>query len=671
VAIAIALALPLNLVIAAIIWHLSDSASDAQRMDLMYSARSVAAAAGAKLDKYMAMAQALARSPAIVKDNIDDFEAEARRAFASDPDALVIVADYGGRELLNTARRLGKPGPLRDPIGLDTEERAFESNKTVISDAHLDAGSQQWVVHIEVPIFKDGEPFRTLVAAVKAQSFFRLLNDQHLPRDWIAAILDSQGRFIARATERDDDERYIGQLSSESWRKLKDRDGIFEVLASEGDRVIAAKTHSTLSGWQIAVALKKAAMNAATWRAVRWALILGGGFSIMSLLLAAIIARSITGPIDGLRTKAATLLEGRFRGLPAVGPPEVRELWRALQQSAADRDRSDRALRDSELRLRRASQAAGFGVFECDPHTRSVVWSAQRSKIAGMGDTDRVLPLESVIRTIHPEDRERAVAEIEKVMRRPGPFELEFRCLKPDGGSGWLLDRGEAIGPVNPASGLVSKVTGTVIDITERKVREQTIEILMREVNHRSKNLLSIVQAVARQTLAAKPEDFLGRFGMRVEALAANQDLLVKNAWKGVDLYELVRSQLAPFDDLTGTRIGLQGPPLFVSAPAAQAIGMAVHELATNAGKYGALLGTDGYVDIAWCVQHHEGEKIFFIAWRERCAHPITAPSRNGFGSTVIGDLVKRSLGAQVELDYPSTGLTWQLRCPATEVLEG
>jgi two-component sensor histidine kinase len=100
------------------------------------------------------------------------------------------------------------------------------------------------------------------------------------------------------------------------------------------------------------------------------------------------------------------------------------------------------------------------------------------------------------------------------------------------------------------------------------------------------------VQAIARQTLAATPQDFLDRFGKRIEALAAGQDLLIKNAWKGVALDELVHSQLAPFEDLIGTRIYIQGPNLFVSAFAAQTIGMALHELATNVGKYGALLST-------------------------------------------------------------------------------
>jgi len=154
--------------------------------------------------------------------------------------------------------------------------------------------------------------------------------------------------------------------------------------------------------------------------------------------------------------------------------------------------------------------------------------------------------------------------------------------------------------------------------------------------------------------------------------LAASQDLLIKNAWKGVELNELVRSQLAPFEDLIGTRINIQGPYLFVSASAAQAIGMALHELATNAGKYGALSSTDGHVEITWRLAREEsGDDAFLISWCEQCAQPITAPAKQGFGSSVIGSMAEMSLGARVELSFPPTGLTWQLRCPAYEVLDG
>jgi two-component sensor histidine kinase len=138
-----------------------------------------------------------------------------------------------------------------------------------------------------------------------------------------------------------------------------------------------------------------------------------------------------------------------------------------------------------------------------------------------------------------------------------------------------------------------------VTDITERKRQEEQIHLLLREVSHRS-NMLTLVQAVARQTAASTPASFLKRFDERILALAASLDLLVKSNWKGVELEELACSQLAHFSDWIGTRIKVNGPRVQVSAAAAQALGMALHELSTNAGKYGALSNESGEVDLCW-----------------------------------------------------------------------
>jgi two-component sensor histidine kinase len=191
----------------------------------------------------------------------------------------------------------------------------------------------------------------------------------------------------------------------------------------------------------------------------------------------------------------------------------------------------------------------------------------------------------------------------------------------------------------------------------------------MRELNHRSKNMFALVQAVARQTFTAKPDTFLDRFEERMEALAAGQDLLVRNEWKGVDLEELVRSQLAHFKDLIGTLIELKGPPLFISASAAQTIGMALHELATNAGKYGALSCEGGSIEIGWDLEGGEtAEETFMIEWREHGGPPVTAPTKQGFGSSILRDVTASNLNAKVELGFPIEGVRWHLRCPAVEV---
>src|SRR5215510_2606418 len=179
------------------------------------------------------------------------------------------------------------------------------------------------------------------------------------------------------------------------------------------------------------------------------------------------------------------------------------------------------------------------------------------------------------------------------------------------------------------AAGRPESIIALATNVTERKKNEECIALLMREVNHRSKNLLMLVQAIARQTNA--PEDFLHHFDERIQALAAGDDLLVKNEWKGVDFEDLARSQLAHVIDPTGARIRLSGPPILVSASAAQTLGMALHELATNAGKYGALSNQTGRVALFWNIKESPSGGLFTVDWREADGPPVTEPSHSGF----------------------------------------
>jgi PAS domain S-box-containing protein len=203
-------------------------------------------------------------------------------------------------------------------------------------------------------------------------------------------------------------------------------------------------------------------------------------------------------------------------------------------------------------------------------------------------------------------------------------------------------------------------------DMTELRARDEQVRLLLREVSHRAKNMLSIVQAIARQTAAHDPKDFIERFSERIQALAANHDLLVRNEWRGVDLDDLVRAQLAHFADLVGSRIVILGPRLHLNAATAQAIGFTLHELATNASKYGALSVEVGRVEVHW---RRDGD-IFAMRWTESQGPPVQPPVRSGFGRMVIEAMAKHAVGAEVRLDYAPSGLQWHLVCPAANAME-
>jgi len=206
-----------------------------------------------------------------------------------------------------------------------------------------------------------------------------------------------------------------------------------------------------------------------------------------------------------------------------------------------------------------------------------------------------------------------------------------------------------------------------VQDVTDRKAYEERIDLLMREARHRTKNILGLVQAIARQTAAGEAQGFVDRFGKRIQALSTNQDLLVRHAWQRIDVKDLVQAQLEHFADLIGTRVTFDGPKLLLNAGAAQSIGLALHELATNAAKYGALSTDAGHVDVSWQLD----DDTYTMGWIERDGPPVRFPERRGFGTTVIESVLKQALGGAVQLDYAPSGLEWHLTCRAADALEG
>ena len=265
----------------------------------------------------------------------------------------------------------------------------------------------------------------------------------------------------------------------------------------------------------------------------------------------------------------------------------------------------------------------------------------------------------------HPDHVDRVTERLQHSWDTGEPWEDTFPLRGEDGRFRWFLSRAM---PVYDEDGGISLWFGTNTDITEQKQHEEQIEFLLGEVNHRAKNMITLVQAIARQT-AASGDEFMPRFTERMQSLAASQDLLVSSGWRGARTDEVVNSQLGHFKDLIGTRIHLEGPEVRLKSAAAQSLGMALHELATNAGKYGALSNDTGTVHIAWKAVNN-GSSRFEITWTETGGPPVEAPERRGFGSTVIEKMARIAFGQPVKLEFRPEGVFWHLRSIDDRVFE-
>jgi PAS domain S-box-containing protein len=257
----------------------------------------------------------------------------------------------------------------------------------------------------------------------------------------------------------------------------------------------------------------------------------------------------------------------------------------------------------------------------------------------------------------HPDDVADNRLAWEKLKSDSGDeYQLEKRYIRKDGEIVWGYT---SISCVRRPNREIEYLIKVIQDITARKRSDDARQALLYELNHRSKNMLSIIQAIARQTAAGTPEQFVEHFSRRLHAMATNQDLLVKSGWESVSLEDLVRGQLSHFSGVLDQRVNVRGPPVPVAARSAQAIAMALHELGTNAAKHGSLSNDSGQVDISWSAH----SDTFQMTWVETGGPRIHAPESSGFGSTVIESLIQSALAADVSVDFAPTGLVWKIKC--------
>jgi PAS domain S-box-containing protein len=349
----------------------------------------------------------------------------------------------------------------------------------------------------------------------------------------------------------------------------------------------------------------------------------------------------------------------RFLDGEGAGQPD----WaRERARLVAERDQARSSL--AELQQAFDLQAGLVGSWELDATSFRITASAACRRVFGVGPDDPFDHNDHIVALVHPDDRGPRQKAINRAVRARADVEVEFRIVRPDGQVGWVLTRGQGL---YDDAGRPVRFAGISLDITARKAAEEHQRLLLHELNHRVKNTLATVQSLALQTrqTVSNPDQFDAVFLARVHALASAHDLLTAASWQGASLDDVIRRTLGHHlpPGETG-RIETSGPTIRLMPNAAVTLNMAMHELATNAVKYGALSTPQGRVAVHWRVEAGAPQPVLALEWRESGGPLVTAPARRGFGSRLIERGLARELDGECRLVFEAEGLACRFRLP-------
>ena len=326
-------------------------------------------------------------------------------------------------------------------------------------------------------------------------------------------------------------------------------------------------------------------------------------------------------------------------------------------------ERRTRALQLSEERLRFTIRAARLGSWTLDLADLRLTCSAICKGNFGRR-ADEPFTYDDLLAAMVPEERPRMDLAVQEAIQRHDDYELEYRIVTPAGETRWILSRGR---PHYAADDTPISVSGVTLDVTESRRNEEQRLLLTAELKHRVKNSMATIQSIATQTLrnAGSLKEAVEVLTARMQSLASAHDLLTREDWQSATIAEIVASATESFDMPGSRRFRVGGPYLSLPPRAAMAMVLALHELATNAVKHGALSVPQGHVFIDWQVTRHGAQPMIEMRWQEAGGPPVQRrPSRLGFGTRLIEKVLAAELGGMGEIQYLAAGVVFSLVAP-------
>ncbi len=630
---------------------------EAVRGALMGNAVTLAALVDHEVDAHIQFAGTLSTSVLLLGGDLEGFRQQAVRALKALPGASIHVADVDGRLLMSTSEL--PEGLLPRRLILEGARRAVESGMAQVTDVIAGAPAMHRVAFVFYPVLRDDKPLYTLIVPLSPERFLNLFRSKYR-NDSTVGVLDRNLNFVARIP---DHEARVGTPASEGWQQAirEAPQGVTEVTTLEGVNSLTGYAPTQI-GWTVGTSNPTSVIEAGVIRVARSAGALSVVLTSGSLLLGYLVAQHLSTILRGLALASKRMGRGEIVDYAPTSLQEANQIRHALSDSSRELGRRAAATRESEARFRGTFENAAVGVAMVSPDGKWIETNERLCRL--LGRERQALERLQLRDIVHPRDVVEFCRQFDEVVaRRHDDYKHDLCFLRGDGEEIWVgVTLSAQLKPYGRPDYLILHVR----DISKRIAAQTHQQFLLHELAHRSKNQLAVVRAMASQTArgAADVGDFMERFDKRTQGLAMSTDLLVSQGWRRASLRELVQRQTSLFG-ASAQRVRLEGPDIEVYAEAAEALGLAMHELGTNAVKYGALSNPTGVVDVKWRIESGADKRILRLEWRESGGPEVVAPTRKGFGSMVIERMVSQKIDATVNTDFRPEGFVWALEIPA------
>lgn len=635
-ALTLGVALPALVYIAVLLWQFTKAERARVEDEAIALAHTLSVAVDREILGVSTTLRALATSPSLQDDNLAAFYKQMQDARPDGVHLSLRRAD--GAAIAATRLPFGETITTQTAEVQETDEEARRSGRPQVSDVFYGPINKAPTVQIVAPL--KGDPAQRVLGASLETAFFKdvLERFEAAPR-WAVAIVDRNNVFVSRMPNHD---AVAGRSASNDFRtKAVGERGHYYGLSATAMPVLVGYHRSRDNGWSVAVSYSTASLTASLWRSL--ALLAGAGavLALAGVLLMREIRSRIVLAIGALRTAAASVSPPAPQQTPIT---EITDVISALSRSAQAAAESERRLRDFA-----ASNVIGIlfadfngGVSYANNEYLRIIGRTKEELATGAVRWDAITP---------PEWAPVDAKHIEEAKNKGEctPFEKEY--LRPDGTRAPVLVGFSLIGVSQ------NEVVAFVLDISQQKKLERTRELLRHELSHRVKNTLATVQAVANMTLRANPDPvaFRRKFTERLAALARTHTLLTANSWQETDLRELIIKEIEPYAAVS--RVDIEGEPVTLAPDLTLSFGMCIHELVTNAVKYGAFSDSEGRLSISWSVLKEARADVLRVVWRERGGPPVQQPSIEGFGSKLLARSLRDKPGGKCDIEYHRSGV--------------